>query len=144
MAYADYSEISVIVDVHLAHVGHALNASIVRYESNALWPNGARLDEAEAPADYGTQSISANNEARAQLVGLAFVVNDGDSAYAAGIVRKDIGHACPFLNARARGFRAAQNYVVQNCSSDCQPLVTEWCEAEGRGKFAVRDVAVGS
>jgi len=51
VADVDYSEIAVVIHVHLAHIGDALHLLIVSDERNATRPDATRFYESESASD---------------------------------------------------------------------------------------------
>src|SRR5712691_7564828 len=138
----DYSEIAVVIHVHLAHVGHALHLLVVSDECNTAWPDATRFDETEAASDDGAQTIGANDITCPQRAWLSIGHESGDTTHARRSIPGNVCHPHGFLDSRSGGARAAQQDVIEDRPADGEALVAESVEAVIGRKFPFGDVAI--
>src|SRR3954471_8491019 len=60
-AYVDDSEVAIVVDVHLAHVGDALDPGIMRDQRYPARPDGIRLHGAKRASSYGAGPVRSDD-----------------------------------------------------------------------------------
>src|SRR5438132_1743615 len=140
----DYSEIAVVVDVHLAHVGDALNFSVMRHQRDAARPDSTRFDEAKPSSDYRAQAVRADDVASVDHTRSSI---DSDRLHAGDTLRSiagDVSNAQAFFDPRSRGASPAQHDFIENGTANGEALVSESVEAVIGGELPVGDQSVGS
>src|SRR4051812_37919752 len=142
-AYVDYAEVAIVVDVHLAHIGDALDPGIMRDQRYPPRPDAIRLHQAKTAGHHRAESIRSDDVPRRSRDWRAIGSDCDDAGNTSGIVPRHVSDSHTFLHPRAGISRPAQNYFVEDCAADGQPLIAKCAEAVIRSELAVDDETVG-
>src|SRR5437868_1857226 len=138
-----YAEIPVVVDVHLAHVGHPLNLPVVRDEGDAPWPDATGSDEAESSADHGAKAVGTDHEPGIERARRAVRSDYAHAADPRRSIAGKVGDMHPFLDARAGVARATQHDLVENGPANSQTFVAKSTESVIGREFSAGDHSIG-
>ena len=143
VADVHYSEIAIVIHVHLAHVRDALHLPVVRDESNSPWPEAARFYQTQPASNDGAQPISTDDVPGPERARLPIGREGGDATHPRRSISGEIGDAHGFFDTRSGRARAAEHDFVENRPPDGEAFVAKPVEAVIGRKLSDGDVAVG-
>src|SRR5207247_6549379 len=71
IAYLHDAEVSIVIDVHLAHIGHALDLPVVRDQGNASRPDATSSHQTESSPDHRAKAVGPDDETGVENPGRA-------------------------------------------------------------------------
>jgi hypothetical protein len=83
------------------------------------------VHQAEPAADYGSESVGADDDTGAKILRHSAGSERSDTAYATRYVARDIGDSHTFFDAGTRGFRGTEQDVVEHGPAQRKTAVTE-------------------